>query len=140
MLHEIVGLADEPPAKRRWFHDEYFDLFVWQAFNGDVLHFELCYGIHASEQAVIWHRQTGFFHDGDWGKEPVEALLERFAETAPTLPKPIRQVVEVRLREFVRHVEEVPSRRQSFRRAPWQKKLKPAARAEPAQSGKNSKM
>ena len=137
MLHEIVGLADEPPAKRRWFHDEYFDLFVWQALNGDVLHFELCYGIHASEQAVIWHRQTGFFHDGDWGKEPVESLLDRFGAVAPTLPKPIRLVVSAKLQEFVRKVDEVPSRRQTFRRAPWQKKLKPAAR--PA-AGKTSKM
>ena len=137
MLHEIVGLADEPPAKRRWFHDEYFDLFVWQAFNGEVLHFELCYGIHASEQAVIWHRQTGFFHDGDWGKEPVEALVERFEKVAPTLPKPIRHLIGATLNEFVRKAEEVPSRRQTFRRAPWQKKLKPPARSE---SGKTSKM
>ena len=137
MLKEIIGVADDPPAKRRWFHDDYFDLFVWQAFNGDVLHFELCYGISGSEQAVIWHRQTGFFHDGDWGQEPIEALIERFDAVAPTLPKPIRHVVTAKLQEFVRKVDEVPSRRQSFRRAPWQKKLKPAARSV---TGKNSKM
>jgi len=128
MLHEIVGLADEPPAKRRWFHDEYFDLFVWQALNGDVLHFQLCYGTGSSEQAVIWHREGQFFHDGDWGEEPIEMLLERFEAVAPTLPKPIRHVVGMRLQEFVGRAESVPSRRQSFRRASWQKRLRSGTR------------
>jgi len=128
MLHEIVGLTDEPPAKRRWFHDDYFDLFVWQTLDGDVLHFQLCYGIGASEQAVIWHREGLFFHDGEWGDEPLDRLLERFAEVAPTLPKPIRHIIGARLQEFARKAGSVPSRRHSFRRASWQRRLGSAAR------------
>jgi hypothetical protein len=60
MLHEIVGLADEPPAKRRWFHNEYFDLFVWQELSGEVARFQLCYGIDSSERALVWYRNVGF--------------------------------------------------------------------------------
>ena len=34
-MKEILGVADDPPARRRWFHDDYFDLFVWQT-TGEV--------------------------------------------------------------------------------------------------------
>ena len=64
MLHEIVGLTDEPPARRRWFHDDFFDLFVWQALSGELIRFQLCYGIAANERALVWQNQSGFFHDG----------------------------------------------------------------------------
>lgn len=36
MLREIEGIADEPRTSRRWFHDEYFDLFVWQTDVGEI--------------------------------------------------------------------------------------------------------
>ena len=39
MLKEILGVADDGAAKRRWFHDEYFDLFVWQS-QGEVTLFQ----------------------------------------------------------------------------------------------------
>ncbi|HSD52716.1 MAG TPA: hypothetical protein VLC47_01040, partial [Burkholderiales bacterium] len=63
MLREIEGIADEPRTRRRWFHDEYFDLFVWQTDVGEITLFQLCYGIDASERALVWHRVGGFFHD-----------------------------------------------------------------------------
>jgi len=31
MLKEILGVADDRRPAARWFHDDYFDLFVWQA-------------------------------------------------------------------------------------------------------------
>ena len=128
MLHEIVGLADEPPAKRRWFHDDFFDLFVWQTAGGELIRFQLCYGIHSSEQALVWHHEGGFFHDGIEGEESSQAIVERFEKVAPTLPKLIRQTVGMRLREFATRQREVPSRRREFRRATWQKRLSQAAR------------
>jgi len=128
MLHEIVGLADEPPAKRRWFHDDYFDLFVWQTSNGEIIHFQLCYGIDSSDQAVVWHRQGGFFHDGVDGDKSIQEIAERFEKVGPTLPKSIRQTVGVRLQEFAVREREIPSRRKEFRRATWQKRLSQAAR------------
>jgi len=124
MLHEIVGLADEPPAKRRWFHDDYFDLFVWQTANGELSRFQLCYGIHSSERALVWQRQGGFFHDGDArGADRLEEVVARFDEVALTLPKMIRQTVGARLDDFTRRSGEIPARRKVFRRASWQKRL-----------------
>lgn len=128
MLHEIVGVTDEPPARRRWFHDEYFDLFVWQTREGEVILFQLCYGIDSSERALVWHRQGGFFHDGveasarDVHKH-AEEIMARFLEAAPTVPKMIRQTVEARLQEYARRNAEAPRRRRTFRRAAWQRKL-----------------
>jgi len=125
MLHEIVGLADEPPARRRWFHDDYFDLFVWQSLNGEVVQFQLCYGIASSERALVWQRQGGFFHDGHPADrpEPLANVMARFEDAAPTLPKMIRQSVGSRLYEFEKQASAVPVRRREFRRASWQKRL-----------------
>ena len=128
MLHEIVGVADEPPARRRWFHDDYFDLFVWQTREGEVILFQLCYGIASSERALVWHRQGGFFHDGlDTGGRDdhklAQEVIARFAEAAPTVPKMIRQTVEARLHEYLKRNAEAPRRRRAFRRAAWQRKL-----------------
>jgi hypothetical protein len=125
MLHEIVGLTDEPPAKRRWFHDDYFDLFVWQTHTGELTRFQLCYGIASEEKALVWQNQGGFFHDGfptDEG-ESLDAVRARFDAAAPTLPKQIRLSVGARLHEFAQLANEVPMRRNTFRRAPWQKRL-----------------
>jgi hypothetical protein len=133
MLHEIVGLTTEPPARRRWFHDDYFDLFVWQLDSGEIIQFQLCYGIDSSEQALIWQRDSGFFHDGtEAGTKDraaiVQQLTERFQESAHTVPKAIRRTVESCLQDYAGKAQGVPSRRREFRRAAWQKRLPSAAR------------
>jgi hypothetical protein len=115
MLKEIIGVADDPPAQRRWFHDDYFDLFVWQA-QGELTLFQLCYGPDSSDRALVWDRERGFFHDGP----PEEReLVTRFDDAATALPEDIRQEVRVKVHEFARRPE-VPSRRKKFRRASWQ--------------------
>ena len=125
MLHEIVGLTDEPPTRRRWFHDDYFDLFVWQTLQGEVVRFQLCYGIHSSEHALVWQSQGGMFHDGPGAEDPEAArsIIERFEHSAPTLPKAVRQVVEAQLLQFAESAAGMPTRRKTFRRAAWQKRL-----------------
>ena len=56
MLREIEGIGEEPRTRRRWFHDEYFDLFVWQTDVGEVTLFQLCYGIDARARShgIAW--------------------------------------------------------------------------------------
>jgi len=142
MLHEIVGVADEPPARRRWFHDDFFDLFVWQTLDGEVTLFQLCYGIDSSERALVWHRQGGFFHDGldprsrDERRSTEEAVA-RFAASAPTVPKMIRQTVESRLNEYLKQSAPAETRRSTFRRAAWQKRLSRApAGSQPAKASR----
>ena len=52
MLKEIHGVADDPPARRRWFHDDYFDLFVWQA-EGQVTLFQLASSLPEHDQTHL---------------------------------------------------------------------------------------
>jgi len=116
MLKEILGVADDPPAKRRWFHDDYFDLFVWQA-QGEITLFQLCYGGDASERALVWDRGRGFFHDGPASRDVV-ALFE---DAAAALPADIRNEIREKVHEFAGRSLAVVSRRKRFRRAAWQR-------------------
>src|SRR5436853_7609181 len=64
VLKEILGvLQDDPSSQRRWFHDDYFDLFVRET-GGELTALELCYGIGSNERALAWIRGQGFYHDG----------------------------------------------------------------------------
>jgi hypothetical protein len=127
MLREIEGIADEPRTRRRWFHNEFFDLFVWQTDQGDITLFQLCYGVGANERALVWHRTGGFFHDGGGPAQPAEAekILARFEVAAQPLPQNVREAVIERIREFLASEEPAPARRKRFRREDWQKR--PAA-------------
>jgi hypothetical protein len=116
MLKEILGVADDPPAQRRWFHDEYFDLFVWQA-GGELTLFQLCYGGDTSERALVWDRQRGFFHDGPASRDVV--LL--FEDAAAALPADLGAAIREKVHEFAGRSLRVVSRRGKFRRAAWQR-------------------
>ena len=127
MLREIEGVADEPRTRRRWFHDDYFDLFVWQTENGDITLFQLCYGIAPGEKALVWHRAGGFFQDG---AEPDSRaadgdVAERFEAAAQSVPQNIRQAVAERFREYLDGRLPPATRRKQFRRETWQKAAAP---------------
>jgi hypothetical protein len=138
MLREILGVASDPAARRRWFHDDYFDLFVWQVSSGEVTSFQLCYGIDSSERALVWQDQRGFFHDGVRGQPDAgevigsalarggpatsDPVIARFDAAAGALPNDVRAAVAARIREYVEKAPPVQARRESFRRADWQKR------------------
>jgi hypothetical protein len=127
MLREIEGIADEPRARRRWFHDDYFDLFVWETEDGDITLFQLCYGIAPSEKALVWHRAGGFFQDGaepDGGTADGD-IAERFEKAAQSVPRTIRQAVAERIREYLDGRLPAATRRKQFRRETWQKAAAP---------------
>ena len=150
MMREILGLADESEARRRWFHDDYFDLFVWQSGSGEIILFQLCYGIDSSERALVWQSDAGFFHDGAdagasgtgdiigagrvWDSDPV---ISRFVAAARSVPDDIRSAVIARVREYAEK-QPVPARRRRFRRADWQQPPPPASRPAQAPKPKNS--
>ncbi|HTQ73797.1 MAG TPA: hypothetical protein VMI74_05880 [Burkholderiales bacterium] len=123
MMHEILGVTDEPGVHRRWFHDDYFDLFVWQGSGGELVQFQLCYGIDSSERALVWHKRSGFFLDGvrpaKSGKG--DPLVARFDAAAHTLPEDVRLAMSARLHEFAEQKVATPARRRRFRRAAWQR-------------------
>jgi hypothetical protein len=116
MMREILGVADDPPARRRWFHDDYFDLFVWEA-EGEVTLFQLCYGLDSSERALVWDKARGLFHDG-----PVSSpdFVVRFEDAAAELPESIKREVREKVHEFAGRRIAVQNRRKAFRRAEWQ--------------------
>ncbi len=133
MLQEILDVMQEDPsARRRWFHDEYFDLFVMES-DGEVSGFQLCYGIDTSEQALVWSKDHGYFHDGTpkagdiiGGRlnsgEPIEAdpIIARFAQAAEGMPNGLRLALLERLRQFALEDAGGSARRKRFRRAAWQ--------------------
>ena len=140
MLKEIPGvMQDDPASERRWFHDDYFDLYVRQT-GGELVAFELCYGIHAYELALAWIKGRGFFHDGGTSPsgdfigamlspgDPVEAdpIIARFRLAAGGLPGALRGALEARLGEYALQNAEGFARRTRFRRAPWQQNGEPA--------------
>ena len=135
MLKEILGvLQDDPSSQRRWFHDDYFDLFVRET-EGELSAFELCYGIGSSERALAWIRGRGFFHDGGIPNSedfigarlaPGDALgadpiIARFERAAVGVPEALRLALEARLREYALQNAEGAARRTRFRRADWQR-------------------
>jgi hypothetical protein len=135
MMREIEGVTDEPKTRRRWFHDEYFDLFVWETETGDVTLFQLCYGTEPDERALVWHREAGLFHDGTLPERPAaaagapsppatpatnEPIAARFEAAAKSLPNKVRRVVTQRVREYLTGEARIASRRKRFRREQWQ--------------------
>ncbi len=47
---------------RRWFQDDYFDLFVWQDENEEIISFQLCYDRSGEERVLVWDNEKGFEH------------------------------------------------------------------------------
>jgi hypothetical protein len=133
MFKEILDvLQDDPFGKRRWFHDDYFDLFVRHA-RGELVAFELCYGIDSNERALVWRRGQGYFHDGAASREfigarlasgdPLKAdpIIARFERASGGLPGTLRLELEAHLGEYALQNAEGSARRSRFRRAAWQR-------------------
>jgi len=134
VLREIPGvIQDDPSNRRRWFQDDYFDLFVLEA-DGELAAFELCYDIGSNERALAWSRGGGYFHDGGMSAsgdfigaqlgsgDPLEAdpIIARFERAAGELPEPLRLALESHLCEYALQNAEGYARRARFRRACWQ--------------------
>lgn len=122
MLREIRGVDQRDPQRtKRWFQDDYFDLYVWQVGNGEVMRFQLCYERDTRrERALEWQRGRGFQHlmvrqrygkspgrdqSGDMGLDgvlPYVALKDRFAAAARGLPAEILDFVLDKLAEYAR--------------------------------------
>lgn len=134
MLREIPDvIQDDPSNRRRWFQDDYFDLFVLEV-DGELDAFELCYDIRSNERALAWRRAGGYFHDGGPSAsgdfigaqlasgDPLEAdpVIARFERAAAELPEALRLALTARLREYALQNAEGFARRARFRRADWQ--------------------
>lgn len=120
MLREFKQVRQATGYFRRWFDDEYFDLIVWYAEDGEVTGFQLCYDKSGNERALTWTAQSGFRHnrvdDGETssgagkvkqtpvltegGEFPRAEVVRRFAESAAGVEARLRALVETRLMEY----------------------------------------
>lgn len=140
-LREILGVGqDRPQTARRWFHSDYFDLFVTQKPDGELTSFELCYGGHASERALVWDEHGGYFHDGvetSTSEQPLlgagliaggpleaDPIVARLQNAVGGLPDSIRTGLESKLREYAALGAPAAARRKRYRRDPWQAEAK----------------
>lgn len=65
MLNEVKDVTQYESGKhRRWFHDDYFDLYTWESFEGELLGFQLCYAKLGKERALRWSTESGYRHEG----------------------------------------------------------------------------
>lgn len=146
-MREIRGLDQRSSLRRkRWFQDDYFDLFVWQDRDGATVEFQLCYRRDTRNERVLdWRRGRGFQHlkaeslaaasslleDDTWalrldGAMPYAAVTEKFAAAAPGLPQELARFVREKIDEYAR-----PARRLRpwTRRVPrWLERLRAARR------------
>jgi len=86
MLREIVAVRqDTPDFLRRWFEDDYFDLFVWVTADGEITAFQLAYDKAGHQRVLGWDRGAGYLHRSvDSGEE------SSFQNMTPLLTKAAR--------------------------------------------------
>ena len=119
MLREIPHVRqDKPGLKRRWYQNEFFDLYTWHAPDGALVSFQLCYDVRGRERALSWHREHGCSHtridagdDGPLSRTPIlvgggcfphRIVREWFAQEAAILAAPTRDLIIARMREYGR--------------------------------------
>jgi hypothetical protein len=71
MLSEVTNLTQhDAGTHRRWYHDEFFDLYVWDNFagegegEGEIQGFQLCYAKADQQRALRWSLDRGYNHEG----------------------------------------------------------------------------
>jgi hypothetical protein len=63
MLREMAHVRQQDPQlRRRWFRDDYFDLFTWQRPDGGIVGFQLCYDLPSFERVLSWREAQGYSH------------------------------------------------------------------------------
>ena len=130
MLREITGMShDDPKEPRRWFHDDFFDLFVRLDAGGQVIAMDLCYGAGSSECALAWRKGLGYFLDGP-ADEPFDGdrLAARFARECGEVPQAVSSFVLRSLKEFGQLDPPSRARRERYRRERWQQRTDYGAR------------
>ena len=122
MLREIPGVRqDRPNLQRRWYQDEFFDLYTWHATDGAPVSFQLCYDVRGRERALNWHQEHGFSHTridpGDdgrlsrmmpilvgGGRFPHRFVRDRFAQEGVALDAPTSDFIVGKMLEYGRAV------------------------------------
>ena len=117
MLREIRPVKQyEDEDFRRWFTDEFWDLYVWIDENDNITSFQLTYGKPDREHALTWSKKRGFQHtkidDGESiasahmtpllvkdGLFDKDAIAVRFKSTSSEIDKKVADFVEKKIHE-----------------------------------------
>jgi hypothetical protein len=118
MLYEVKATKQrEDEDFRRWFTDDFFDLFVWFSKKGKITAFQLSYDKNINERAITWRRKGGFMHtkvdDGEHlpssmmtpvlvsdGVFDNKTIAERFKEAAAELDSKLVNFVYKKILDF----------------------------------------
>ncbi len=117
MLTEI-HLKQHIKDRKRWFQDEYFDLFTWQDNTGKMTSFQLCYDRHRYERVIFWDANKGFGHRGiDNGETlpqknmspifvndgifPYQHVIPKFIQSSQKINQDISRFVVQKINEYV---------------------------------------
>jgi hypothetical protein len=107
----------DPALRRRWFRDEYFDIFTWETADGRIVSFQLCYDLPSYERVLSWGHARGYAHhrvaDGESspiknmtpimspdGLLPLNIVLMEFDQRAVGLEAELRSFLRERLLEY----------------------------------------
>jgi len=123
VLREINGIRqDNPGLTRRWFQDDYFDLWTWQGEGEDIVAFQLCYDKRSDERALSWRRDHGFDHlrvktgreetstaflQGDGGVFPAVIVSRKLKAASQHLPPVVRKFVFHKVKAYVKGLKEM---------------------------------
>jgi hypothetical protein len=125
MLREILHVRqDNVAVKRRWFQDDYFDLWTWQELGeGKTVAFQLCYDKRNDERALSWRRDHGFDHlrvltgratddsaallDGDAGVFPAVIVSRKLKIAGEGLPADVKKFVFHKVKAYVKGIKEL---------------------------------
>jgi len=118
MLREITNVKQhDANLCRRWFRDDYFDIFLWQTQAGEVVSLQLCYDLPTQERVLSWRKGGGYVHEGiDGGEQspvhnrspimaadgvlPAETVIQEFNARSKELEPALKQFIHERLREY----------------------------------------
>jgi hypothetical protein len=138
-LREVLIVEQtDPSLRRRWFENDYFDLFTWQDAAGALTKFQLYYDVERNERALVWSRAGGTYHDGvdhgdgsrqtpilvRGGKFDSGTVVPRFERDSATLPAELRDFVLAKMREHLLAQYRLKIGRDRVRREQWQKRRK----------------
>jgi hypothetical protein len=119
MLRELrLTQNDSSGICKRWFQDDYFDLFTWQELTGKVTSFQLCYDRLGRERVISWDGERGFGHhlvdDGESSPHknmsPVfvvdgpfysQEVIPKFVQASHQINETIRKFIMQKLIEYV---------------------------------------
>jgi hypothetical protein len=136
-LREVLAVEQtDPSLRRRWFENDFFDLFTWQDSKGALTKFQLCYDVELNERALVWERSVGTYHDGvdhgdGAGRTPIlvgggkfdsGTVVPRFERDSANLPPELRDFILVKMREHLLSQYRLKVGRDLVRREGWQKR------------------